>query len=160
MNTASGKSQNAGDNFSPKMIKTLEEAVRHVKDKGVSPRIVQLVSVDRELTMQAAQAIAQSMGRPLVRFQIPKVSSEVETHLNQIFTPVRGGGSILLFDEGDALFGKRTDVKDGHDRFANIERGILLQKMEKFDGVVIVGTSSDSITVPGVDKQSVIHLSK
>jgi SpoVK/Ycf46/Vps4 family AAA+-type ATPase len=50
--------------------------------------------------------------------------------------------AILFFDEADALFGKRTEIKDGHDRFANIEVSYLLQKMESFSGLVIVATNA------------------
>jgi broad specificity phosphatase PhoE len=155
----SGESQGAAV-LSPKIVQRLEEAVQRVKEKGASPSIVHLVSSDRDLAMQAAQTIARLMDRPLVQAAAPKVSSEIEAHLNQVFTPVRGSGSILFFDEADALFGKRTEVKDSHDRFANRETSFLLQQVERSGGVAIVATNSDSSTVPGTDPQTIIHLAK
>src|SRR5262249_9493158 len=58
-----------------------------------------------------------------------------------VFTSVRAGNALLFFDEADALFGKRSEVKDSHDRYANIEVAYLLQKLEAHDGVVVLATN-------------------
>ena len=60
---------------------------------------------------------------------------------DRVFDEAEAGGVILLFDEADALFGKRTDVSDAHDRYANIEVSYLLQKMEEYEGVAILATN-------------------
>jgi len=65
-----------------------------------------------------------------------------------VFDAAEAGGGILFFDEADALFGKRTEVKDSHDRYANIEVNYLLQRMEEYDGVAILATNMKSALDP------------
>ncbi|MCP2730595.1 AAA family ATPase, partial [Limnofasciculus baicalensis] len=72
---------------------------------------------------------------------ISKYIGETEKNLQRIFKAASHGGAILLFDEADALFGKRTEVKDSHDRNANIEVGYLLQEMEAYQGLAILTTN-------------------
>ena len=72
---------------------------------------------------------------------VSKYIGETEKNLRKIFDEAEGGGSILLFDEADALFGKRSDVKDSHDRYANIEVSYLLQRMESYRGLAILTTN-------------------
>jgi AAA+ superfamily predicted ATPase len=72
---------------------------------------------------------------------VSKYIGETEKNLDRVFTAAREANAILFFDEADALFGKRSEVKDAHDRYANIEVGYLLQKMEEYDGVVILATN-------------------
>ena len=72
---------------------------------------------------------------------VSKYIGETEKNLSKIFKEAETSNAILFFDEADALFGKRSEVKDAHDRYANIEIGYLLQKMEEFDGVVILATN-------------------
>ncbi|MGB0563060.1 MAG: ATP-binding protein, partial [Spirulinaceae cyanobacterium] len=72
---------------------------------------------------------------------VSKYIGETEKNLAQIFDAAQMGGVILLFDEADALFGKRTAVKDSHDRHANIEVSYLLQRMEAFRGLAILTTN-------------------
>ena len=66
---------------------------------------------------------------------------QLEKNLDQIFSAARRANCILFFDEAEALFGKRSEVKDAHDRYANIETAYLLQKIEQYDGVVILATN-------------------
>ena len=66
---------------------------------------------------------------------------ETEKNLERIFTEAAESNAILFFDEADAIFGKRSEVKDAHDRYANIEVGYLLQRMENYDGVAILATN-------------------
>jgi SpoVK/Ycf46/Vps4 family AAA+-type ATPase len=72
---------------------------------------------------------------------VSKYIGETEKNLNRIFTEAETSNAILFFDEADALFGKRSEVKDSHDRYANIEVNYLLQKMEEHEGIVILATN-------------------
>ena len=72
---------------------------------------------------------------------------ETEKNLQRVIVAAEASGGILLFDEADALFGKRTDVKDAHDRYANIEINYLLQRMEAYRGLAIL-VSHSRLTLP------------
>jgi len=72
---------------------------------------------------------------------VSKYIGETEKNLDRIFEAAERSDAILLFDEADALFGKRSEIKDAHDRYANIEIGYLLQRMEAYDGLAILGTN-------------------
>jgi len=72
---------------------------------------------------------------------VSKYIGETEKNLNKVFDDMSSGNTILFFDEADALFGKRTEVKDAHDRYANIETNYLLQKIEEHEGMVILATN-------------------
>jgi DNA polymerase III delta prime subunit len=72
---------------------------------------------------------------------VSKYIGETEKNLNRIFREAASGNIVLFFDEADALFGKRSEVKDAHDRYANIEINYLLQKMEEHEGIVILATN-------------------
>jgi SpoVK/Ycf46/Vps4 family AAA+-type ATPase len=93
----------------------------------------------------AAEVIAKDLNLELYKIDLSSILSkyigETEKNLNSIFKESEGSNSILFFDEADALFGKRTDVKDSHDRYANIETNYLLQKIDEFEGVVILSTN-------------------
>ena len=70
-----------------------------------------------------------------------KYIGETEKNLRRVFDAAEDGGAVLLFDEADALFGKRSEVKDSHDRYANIEVSYLLQRMEAYRGLAILTTN-------------------
>jgi SpoVK/Ycf46/Vps4 family AAA+-type ATPase len=93
----------------------------------------------------AAEAIAFELGYDLFRIDLSAVVSkyigETEKNLDRVFSAAENANAVLLFDEADALFGKRSEVKDAHDRYANIEIAYLLQKMEQFDGLAILSTN-------------------
>jgi hypothetical protein len=93
----------------------------------------------------AAQVLARSLGLDLYRIDLAGVVSkyigETEKHLKAIFDACERAPVLLLFDEADALFGKRTEVSDAHDRYANIEIDYVLQRMEAFDGVAALATN-------------------
>ncbi|MCP2730772.1 AAA family ATPase, partial [Limnofasciculus baicalensis] len=93
----------------------------------------------------AAEVIASELKLDLHKIDLSQIVSkyigETEKNLNRIFTAAANSNAILLFDEADALFGKRSEVKDAHDRYANIEIGYLLQKMEEYEGVAILTTN-------------------
>ena len=93
----------------------------------------------------AAQVIARDLGLDLFRIDLATIVSkyigETEKNLDRIFDAAEGSNAILFFDEADALFGKRSEVRDSHDRYANIEVAYLLQKMESYPGAVILATN-------------------
>lgn len=93
----------------------------------------------------AADIMAGELGLDLYKIDLSTVVSkyigETEKNLARIFTEAETSNSILFFDEADALFGKRSEVRDSHDRYANIEISYLLQRMEEYDGIVILATN-------------------
>ncbi|MFX0194753.1 MAG: AAA family ATPase [Candidatus Hodarchaeota archaeon] len=92
-----------------------------------------------------AEIIANELQLDLYKIDLSSVVSkyigETEKNLSKIFHEAESSNAILFFDEADALFGKRSEVKDAHDRYANIEVGYLLQKMEEYEGVAILATN-------------------
>lgn len=96
----------------------------------------------------AAEAIASELQLPLYCIDLSTVVSkyigETEKNLRRICNAAEAGGAILFFDEADALFGKRSEVKDSHDRYANIEINYLLQRIEQYRGVAILATNMRS----------------
>jgi SpoVK/Ycf46/Vps4 family AAA+-type ATPase len=93
----------------------------------------------------AAEVLARELRLDLYRIDLSSVVSkyigETEKNLRRVFDAAEESGAILLFDEADALFGKRTEVKDSHDRYANIEVSYLLQRMESYRGLAILTTN-------------------
>jgi len=92
-----------------------------------------------------AEIVARELGLELYRIDLSRIVSkyigETEQRLKELFDEAERSGAILFFDEGDALFGKRTEVKDSHDRYANMEASYLLQRIEAYDGVTILATN-------------------
>ncbi len=93
----------------------------------------------------AAEVIARDLGLDLFKIDLSSVVSkyigETEKNLERIFNEAQSSNAILFFDEADSIFGKRSEVKDAHDRYANIEVSYLLQRMENYDGVTILATN-------------------
>ncbi|MFI9814628.1 ATP-binding protein [Saccharothrix variisporea] len=93
----------------------------------------------------SAEVIAASLGLDLYTVNlatvVDKYVGETEKNLERIFTEAAGVNGVLLFDEADAIFGKRSEVRDAHDRYANIESAYLLQRMETFDGIAVLATN-------------------
>jgi hypothetical protein len=100
----------------------------------------------------AAEVLANELRLDLYRIDVASVVSkyigETEKNLRRVFDAAEEGGAILLFDEADALFGKRSEVKDSHDRYANIEVAYLLQRMEAYRGLAILTTNMKSALDP------------
>ena len=92
-----------------------------------------------------AGVIARDLGLDLYKIDLSGIVSkyigETEKNLDRIFRAAHASNAILFFDEADALFGKRSEVKDAHDRYANIEVAYLLQKIEEHEGVVILASN-------------------
>ena len=95
----------------------------------------------------AARIVARGLGHDLYRVDLSRVVSkyvgETEKNLARVFDAADAGGAVLLFDEADALFGKRSEVKDSHDRYANLEIAYLLQRIEAFNGLAILTSNLD-----------------
>lgn len=96
----------------------------------------------------AGEVLANELNLDLYRIDLSQVVNkyigETEKNLRRVFDAADAGGAILLFDEADALFGKRSEVKDSHDRYANIEVSYLLQRMEAYRGLAILTTNLKS----------------
>ncbi len=96
----------------------------------------------------AAEVLAHELALDLYRIDLSAVVSkyigETEKNLKQVFDAAEEGGVLLLFDEADALFGKRGEIKDSRDRYANVEVGYLLQRMEAYQGLAILTTNLKS----------------
>ena len=93
----------------------------------------------------AAEIIAGDLGLDLYKIDLSQIVSkyigETEKNLDRIFQAAESANAILFFDEADALFGKRSEVKEAHDRHANIEVGYLLQKMDEYEGIAVLATN-------------------
>ncbi|HEX9736070.1 MAG TPA: ATP-binding protein [Thermoanaerobaculia bacterium] len=100
----------------------------------------------------AAEVLARELDLDLYRIDLASVVSkyigETEKNLKRVFDAAEAGGAILLFDEADALFGRRSEVKDSHDRYANIEVSYLLQRMEQYRGLAILTTNMKTALDP------------
>jgi len=100
----------------------------------------------------AAEVLANELRLSLYRIDLSAVVSkyigETEKNLRRVFDSAEEGGALLFFDEADAIFGKRTDVKDAHDRYANIETNYLLQRLESYRGLAILATNMNSALDP------------
>lgn len=93
----------------------------------------------------AASALASELGIPVFKVDLSQVFDkyigETEKHLDEIFRVAKRGRCLLFFDEADALFGKRTGIQDAHDRYANVSTAYLLQRIEEYEGIVILATN-------------------
>jgi hypothetical protein len=105
----------------------------------------------------AASVVASALGLELVRIDLSAVVSkyvgETEKNLGKIFDEAQDAHAMLLFDEADSLFGKRTELKTAQDRFANLEVNYILQRMETFDGVSVLTTNAESSIDPALQRR-------
>jgi SpoVK/Ycf46/Vps4 family AAA+-type ATPase len=101
---------------------------------------------DRSRRLVAAQTLAHNLGKDLYRVDLNAVVSgyigETEKNLGRVFNAAKDSHAVLFFDEADALFGKRADVKVSPDRYANIEINYLLRRSEKYAGLTILAASN------------------
>lgn len=124
------------------VYETWEFARRGANGLGISALFAGASGTGKTL---AAEVLARELQLDLYRIDLSQVVSkyigETEKNLRRVFAAAETGGSILLFDEADALFGKRSEVKDSHDRYANIEVSYLLQRIEAYRGLAILTTN-------------------
>lgn len=143
----------------PGQVALLHDLVHHVRHRGtVHERWGFAGAANRGLGVtalfsgesgtgktMAAEVIAGDLGLDLYRIDLAAVVSkyigETEKNLRTVFAAAEASGAVLLFDEADALFGKRGEVRDGHDRYANLEVSYLLQRMETYRGLAILTTN-------------------
>jgi SpoVK/Ycf46/Vps4 family AAA+-type ATPase len=106
---------------------------------------------------RAAETIAAELRTTVYRVDLASIVSkfigETEKSLDSVFRDAEQSGSVLLFDEADALFGKRTDVKDAHDRYANLETASLLGRIEAYPGVVVLATNLNANIDPAFKRR-------
>jgi len=114
----------------------------HARTTGITALFVGPSGTGKTLS---AEAVAHELGLDLYRIDLAGIVSkyigETEKNLDRVFAAAENANAVLFFDEADALFGKRSEVKDAHDRYANIEIAYLLQKMEQFDGLAVLATN-------------------
>jgi SpoVK/Ycf46/Vps4 family AAA+-type ATPase len=107
---------------------------------------VLFAGIDGNSKITAAAALASELRLSLFRIDLAAVVSkyigETEKNLDTIFNSAEASSAILFFDEADALFGKRSEVKDSHDRFANVEISVLLQRIEQSHVIAILATNA------------------
>jgi SpoVK/Ycf46/Vps4 family AAA+-type ATPase len=140
-------------------LQTLRSLVSQLRQRalehpvvGASQRIALFAGPSGPGKTMAAQTLASELGTTLYRVDLNQVVSkyigETEKSLSRIFDGAANSSAILFFDEADALFGKRSEVKDAHDRYANQEVNYLLQRAEAYQGVVILGCADpDAVAV-------------
>lgn len=136
--------------FQKQILNDISAHARNSRSQRSGETIVLFAGVDRTGKTNAAEVIAGDLKRDLYRVDLNKIVSkyigETEKNLNRLFNAAESTGAILFFDEAEALFGKRSEVKDSHDRYANIEVGYLLQQLEFFNGIAILATNSEEDT--------------
>ena len=105
----------------------------------------------------AASVLSRELRQDLYRVDLSQVVSkyigETEKNLDRVFAAARQAGAILLFDEADALFGKRSDVNDSHDRYANLEISYLLDRFESYRGIAILATNRKTNLEPACKRR-------
>jgi SpoVK/Ycf46/Vps4 family AAA+-type ATPase len=126
--------------------------MRETHDLPAAGARVLLVAPSRAGTTLAARAVAAALSADLLRVDLSRVVSkwigETEKHLAAVFDTAERTQAVLLLDEADALFGTRTEVSDAHDRYANLETAWLLQRIEEFEGVVVLASSVRPVDPP------------
>ncbi|MGM0554952.1 MAG: ATP-binding protein [Myxococcota bacterium] len=115
---------------------------KHVRHAGITALFYGSPGTGKTM---AAEVLAGQLGRPLYQINLSAVVSkwigETEKTLERIFSEAEQSGAMLVFDEADALFGKRTEVSDSHDRYANIQVDYLLHRIERFEGIAVLTTN-------------------
>jgi SpoVK/Ycf46/Vps4 family AAA+-type ATPase len=134
--------------ISPPALQKLQELSVHGAQRNLSrsgPLLGILSGLKSDQARSAAEVLANDLHIGLYRVDLAAVVSkyigDTEKNLNAIFSAAEQDRALLFFDEADSLFGKRTGVKDSHDRYANLEINYLLQKIEQYQGVVLLATN-------------------
>ena len=151
-----------------KLCDQLQEAgtAKNRKNNTGSTSPILLYGTQTQTKIATAAFIGRSLDKTIYRIDLSKLVSkyvnETEKNLAAVFDAAEKKDWILFFDEADALFGKRTDVKDSHDKYANLDVNYLLQRIETFDGVILLAGNKKSKIDPDVLKKLtlVIHFPK
>ena len=132
--------------YKNKEIKEIVESLKQIKEsKTRAGKIILFSGPLGTGKTKAAQTLAAEMKMDLYRIDLSSVVSkyigETEKNLSKVFKAAQEKKAILIFDEADALFGKRTEVSNSHDRYANLDVNYLLQRLEEYSGPVILTTN-------------------
>jgi SpoVK/Ycf46/Vps4 family AAA+-type ATPase len=158
----SRKSKSANSRGAPRRKRTLNAAVAAaVPRRTTTSRATRSVGTRILVTAKTpaqrkrlAESVAVELNRKLIRVGLGRTRNryigETEKNLRAIFANAESGGAILLLDEADALFGKRTDVDDSNDRYDNQEANYLLERIEQSPAVIILATNSSTEIDPAV----------
>jgi phage tail sheath protein FI len=130
----------------------LRELIARGRDRKPGALVV-LTGTDRTAKSMVAESVANELARDLYRVDLRRIMrtsiGETEKNIDRVLNAAESVGGVLLFDEADALLGKRTDVHDSHDRYANIEIDDLLQRVASYPGLVVLATNAtDDIDPP------------
>jgi SpoVK/Ycf46/Vps4 family AAA+-type ATPase len=124
-----------------KIKKILLMHIQQQKNKG---HIILFYGKHTKVKINVAALLGKEVKKPVYNINLSALSSnyidETEKNLEMVFEKAQKVGALLFFDEADALFGKRTDVKEAHDKYINLEVSYLLQRLEEYDGVAIITT--------------------
>lgn len=136
-------------------IKNVAAIARHFKSsKAPSGTIALFAGPAGSGKSKAAKALAAEIGLDIYRIDLAAVVNkyigETEKNLARVLETAETKDVILLFDEADALFGKRTEVRDAHDRYTNIDENYLLQRIEQYSGLVILATNNKKQLAPAL----------
>ena len=133
------------------ILKEISRRARDSRSEGGSGTIV-LFSGTSSGKADAAEAVAKDLQQDLYRVDSSRVVSkyigETEKHLSRLFKGAASAGAILFFDEADALFGKRSEIEDSHDRYTNSETNYLLQLFERSKGLAILAANVEETAPP------------
>jgi SpoVK/Ycf46/Vps4 family AAA+-type ATPase len=136
-----------GLKLAPATVTQLQTMVSEVSVAKKASTVALLVGATGSRAAATANAIAAGMRRRVLRIDLSAIVSkfigETEKNLDQALASADPAAVVLFFDEADALFGKRSEVKDSHDRFADIEVNYLLQRLESFAGLALVEVSGE-----------------
>jgi SpoVK/Ycf46/Vps4 family AAA+-type ATPase len=119
-----------------------------ISENGTSGKTIHLLltGADKKTIDNSSRWFAEKLKMEIYRVDLSKLVSkyigETEKNINKIFEAVKDKNQILFFDEADALFGKRTGVKDAHDKYANQEVSYLLQRIEEYTGIVLLACNT------------------
>ena len=126
-----------------KELSSLRTTAARVRKRGPGFRVL-FTGLNKNARLSAARLLARELQLDLYRLDLSAVVSkyigETEKNLRRLFAAAEAGGAILFFDEANALFGKRSEVKDSHDRYAMLKIARLLQQLGKFEGLVILAS--------------------
>jgi SpoVK/Ycf46/Vps4 family AAA+-type ATPase len=118
----------------------------HTMQLKPSGQIILFYGASTNTKLNVAALLGKDANKPIYKINLATLSSnyigETEKNLEMVFEEAQKIDALLLFDEADALFGKQTDVKDAHDKYANLEVSYLLQRLENYNGITIVATNN------------------
>jgi SpoVK/Ycf46/Vps4 family AAA+-type ATPase len=145
----------AGDELPAALRGALENLA--VDAKANRDGTVLLAGAAGPAAIRAAETLAASLGVEVRHVDLGALIGtplgEIEKNLDIVFAEAEAAGAVLLFDEADALFGPRTDVKDSHDRYANVDTNVLLARIEAYPGLALLATNTETHIDPAFTRR-------